>query len=241
MHNALPGGIGAAHAMTLDQTPDTYPPTPSELREAAQKAARAALVGQLLAELPGFSPVVQYAHVGPLLRRDADGVTVDVTVGGWQKAGRVGFSFAWPLDETDGPNGRRLYPSEYEKKDAGNPATEITVAESTPVARMAKQLHSRLLTPEGVALWQSMQDRATARRDYDALTRATVATVAAALGVSTTDYRGHPTTSLAVPDVENLHRVSISGSDVKLELMSLPVEDALAVIALLKARHPAKD
>ena len=193
---------------------------------------RTALVTALARALPGFSTTTIYKHVGPILHRDADGLTVGVSVGGWNQTGRIVFDLEWPLSEPGNVHSRQLFPSEWERKDFNGPTTRITVSETTPIDKMAKAILSRLLTDDAVALWHAMARRAADARAYAAKTKASIQRLAEATGAT---IREDMTDSgLLYTHIDGLYRVQVNGDKATMEVRGVSIETAIQIAKLLK-------
>ena len=191
---------------------------------AAIASAELSLLHDLLGHLSWFSTGT--LHGAPVLTRN-DGVSVSARIGGYGNEGRVRFSIRWPLAHPGTPGSAEVYPSEYDKKDAGNPTTTITVAVTTAPAKMAKQITTRLLTPGTVALWKAMEKRAADARVYEDKTEATLAVLAVATN-------GRARGTMLYPSVDGIYTIQVSGDKCRMDLNSVTLDQALAVIALLK-------
>ncbi len=191
---------------------------------------RQTLVNALLRVMPGWSQYTKYAHWGPSIRRDADGVCVDIGGGDYDTKNRLTASFDWPRDAS----GAMHHASEWELRDAGNPTTKITVADSTGPEGFAKAIERRLLTPQGVALFLKKVAEAKSSDDYRDRTAATVATLIAATGGHVSPHDSDKATVYTSGNLPGVYKIRASNKDVSLEL-NVTLDVALKVLEVVKS------
>lgn len=188
---------------------------------------RRTLVTNLLTQMPGWSSFEKHAHWGPSLRRDSDGVQVDIGGGGYGEETRWTASFDWPRDA----KGQVHYPNEYRRKDYGNPTTKITVANTTEMAAFAKAITRRLLTDDGVRLYLDQLASVASADAYVDATEATRDALVAATGGKKSQHDDQTVwTGFEWPGVSKLRA---SKKSVTMEL-NLPLDLALKVLDTIK-------